>query len=105
MTKQWVTTNVGLELLDMPGVLWPKYFQTREKFLEGRKSQVLLLKEYTSQSLHCQQAIIHGPSSQMIRWYHQQQLGQNSETVLFIDFISQLTRLCWEVKMHCNLYH
>ncbi|MBR6513975.1 MAG: ribosome biogenesis GTPase YlqF [Clostridia bacterium] len=25
MTKQWVTTNVGLELLDMPGVLWPKF--------------------------------------------------------------------------------
>lgn len=25
MTKQWVSTNVGLELLDMPGVLWPKF--------------------------------------------------------------------------------
>lgn len=25
MTKQWVTTSVGLELLDMPGVLWPKF--------------------------------------------------------------------------------
>lgn len=24
-TKQWVTTNVGIELLDMPGVLWPKF--------------------------------------------------------------------------------
>lgn len=23
--KQWVTTNVGLDLLDMPGVLWPKF--------------------------------------------------------------------------------
>ena len=23
--KQWVTTNVGLTLLDMPGVLWPKF--------------------------------------------------------------------------------
>jgi len=23
--KQWVSTNVGLELLDMPGVLWPKF--------------------------------------------------------------------------------
>ena len=25
MMKQWVTTNVGLDLLDMPGVLWPKF--------------------------------------------------------------------------------
>lgn len=25
MTKQWVKTNIGLELLDMPGVLWPKF--------------------------------------------------------------------------------
>ncbi len=25
MSKQWVSTNVGLELLDMPGVLWPKF--------------------------------------------------------------------------------
>ena len=23
--KQWVTTQVGLDLLDMPGVLWPKF--------------------------------------------------------------------------------
>lgn len=81
------------------------YFQTRDKFLVGRKSQVLLLRKYSSQSLHHQQAIIHGPSSQMIRWHRQQQLGLNSETISFIDFISQLTRLCWEVKMHCTLYH
>ncbi|MCQ2456425.1 MAG: ribosome biogenesis GTPase YlqF [Clostridia bacterium] len=25
MSKQWVTTNIGIELLDMPGVLWPKF--------------------------------------------------------------------------------
>ena len=25
LTKQWVTTSVGLLLLDMPGVLWPKF--------------------------------------------------------------------------------
>lgn len=25
LTKQWVATNQGLELLDMPGVLWPKF--------------------------------------------------------------------------------
>ncbi|MBQ3901247.1 MAG: ribosome biogenesis GTPase YlqF [Clostridia bacterium] len=25
MTKQWVTTTQGIELLDMPGVLWPKF--------------------------------------------------------------------------------
>jgi len=25
LTKQWVTTDVGLDLLDMPGVLWPKF--------------------------------------------------------------------------------
>ncbi len=23
--KQWVTTDIGIELLDMPGVLWPKF--------------------------------------------------------------------------------
>lgn len=23
--KQWVTTSIGLDLLDMPGVLWPKF--------------------------------------------------------------------------------
>lgn len=25
MSKQWVTTNIGIELLDMPGILWPKF--------------------------------------------------------------------------------
>ncbi len=25
LTKQWVTTDIGLDLLDMPGVLWPKF--------------------------------------------------------------------------------
>lgn len=25
MTKQWISTSIGLELLDMPGVLWPKF--------------------------------------------------------------------------------
>ena len=25
MHKQWVTTTIGLELIDMPGVLWPKF--------------------------------------------------------------------------------
>lgn len=24
-TKQWVSTSIGLDLLDMPGVLWPKF--------------------------------------------------------------------------------
>ena len=25
LDKQWVTTTIGLDLLDMPGVLWPKF--------------------------------------------------------------------------------
>ena len=25
MTKQWVPTGIGIELLDMPGILWPKF--------------------------------------------------------------------------------
>ena len=25
LTKQWVPTNIGLDLMDMPGVLWPKF--------------------------------------------------------------------------------
>ena len=25
VNRQWVTTSLGLELLDMPGVLWPKF--------------------------------------------------------------------------------
>lgn len=25
LNKQWVSTNIGLELIDMPGVLWPKF--------------------------------------------------------------------------------
>ena len=29
MTKQWVTTNIGIELLDMPGILWPKFEDER----------------------------------------------------------------------------
>jgi len=28
LTKQWVTTNFGIDLLDMPGVLWPKFEDT-----------------------------------------------------------------------------
>ncbi|MBQ8509010.1 MAG: ribosome biogenesis GTPase YlqF [Clostridia bacterium] len=25
LSKQWVTTSIGIDLLDMPGVLWPKF--------------------------------------------------------------------------------
>ena len=25
VTKQWVSTSIGIDLLDMPGVLWPKF--------------------------------------------------------------------------------
>ena len=25
LTKQWITTSIGIDLLDMPGVLWPKF--------------------------------------------------------------------------------
>lgn len=25
LDKQWVSTNIGIDLLDMPGVLWPKF--------------------------------------------------------------------------------
>lgn len=27
--KQWVTTTIGLDLLDMPGILWPKFEEKR----------------------------------------------------------------------------
>lgn len=27
--KQWVTTGIGVELLDMPGILWPKFEEKR----------------------------------------------------------------------------
>ncbi len=29
VNKQWVTTDIGLNLLDMPGVLWPKFEDER----------------------------------------------------------------------------
>ncbi len=29
VTKQWVPTNMGFDLLDMPGVLWPKFEEKR----------------------------------------------------------------------------
>ena len=29
VSKQWVTTEIGLSLLDMPGVLWPKFSDAR----------------------------------------------------------------------------
>jgi len=29
LNKQWVTTSIGLELIDMPGVLWPKFDEKR----------------------------------------------------------------------------
>ena len=29
LTKQWVPTSIGLDLLDMPGVLWPKFEDER----------------------------------------------------------------------------
>jgi len=25
LDKQWVSTNIGIDLMDMPGVLWPKF--------------------------------------------------------------------------------
>ena len=29
LNKQWVTTDIGIDLLDMPGVLWPKFEDER----------------------------------------------------------------------------
>ncbi len=29
LKKQWISTNIGIDLLDMPGVLWPKFEQRR----------------------------------------------------------------------------
>ena len=29
LNKQWVSTSIGLELIDMPGVLWPKFDDKR----------------------------------------------------------------------------
>lgn len=29
LDKQWVTTSIGIQLLDMPGVLWPKFDERR----------------------------------------------------------------------------
>ena len=29
VNKQWVTTEIGIDLLDMPGVLWPKFVDER----------------------------------------------------------------------------
>ena len=29
LDKQWVTTNIGVDLLDMPGILWPKFEERR----------------------------------------------------------------------------
>ena len=29
LTKQWVPTEIGIDLLDMPGVLWPKFEDAR----------------------------------------------------------------------------
>lgn len=29
LTKQWVPTSIGLDLMDMPGVLWPKFDDAR----------------------------------------------------------------------------
>ena len=29
LAKQWVPTSIGLDLMDMPGVLWPKFDDTR----------------------------------------------------------------------------
>ena len=29
LRKQWIKTDIGLELLDMPGVLWPKFDSRR----------------------------------------------------------------------------
>jgi len=29
LTKQWVPTSIGLDLMDMPGVLWPKFDDER----------------------------------------------------------------------------
>lgn len=29
LDKQWVATNIGIQLLDMPGVLWPKFDDSR----------------------------------------------------------------------------
>lgn len=29
LKKQWISTDIGIDLLDMPGVLWPKFEQRR----------------------------------------------------------------------------
>ena len=33
MNKQWITTDLGFDLLDMPGVLWPKFDDQNDALL------------------------------------------------------------------------
>lgn len=49
VSKQWVSTSVGIDLLDMPGVLWPKFENERVAqnlaFTGAIKDDILQLEE------------------------------------------------------------
>ena len=49
VAKQWVSTSVGIDLLDMPGVLWPKFENQRVAenlaFTGAIKDDILQLEE------------------------------------------------------------
>ena len=58
LTKQWVTTTIGLDLMDMPGVLWPKFEDQsigeklaicgsiKDEILDSERLAVALCKRY-----------------------------------------------------------
>lgn len=57
LSKQWVTTSIGLELLDMPGVLWPKFEDQsvgmKLAFTGAVKDDILDLNELACRLVGC----------------------------------------------------
>lgn len=51
LNKQWIPTNIGLDLMDMPGVLWPKFEEKRvgeNLAITGAIKDAILDTEYIS---------------------------------------------------------
>lgn len=92
LSRQWVSTSIGLDLLDMPGVLWPKFDDRRvgenlaitgairDKILDVEEIAVILIRRLAevSPALLCERyRLTPGQLDEMQPYELFEQIGRN----------------------------
>ena len=82
LNKQWIPTNIGFDLMDMPGVLWPKFEEKvvgENLAITGAIKDAILDTEYIAVVL-CNRLKSIAPSEFMARYKIKENELENCET-------------------------